>query len=172
MNKIWKAVSFIGLLAMAFGATSIAYAQTESPQPYGNPGYGPGMMGGKGRYGGGMVDGGLGLFHDALIESFADALGLTASQLETRLESGETMWQVAEAEGISREEFSVIMQDARSAALDQAVEDGTITQDQAEFMHSRGQARGYASGNGGCMGSEYSAGQGIHRGHQGRWNAP
>jgi len=172
MNKIWKAVSLVGLVALAFGATSIAYAQTESPQPYNNPGYGPGMMGGKGRFGGGMVDGGLGLFHDAMIESFADALGLTASQLETHLESGETMWQVAEAEGISWKEFSVIMQDARSAALDQAVEDGTITQEQADFMNSRGQTRGYARGIGGCMGSEYSAGQGVHRGPQGRWNAP
>ena len=169
MNKIWKAVSLVGLAVLAIGATSIAYAQTESPKPYSNPGYGPGMMGGKGHYGGGMVDGGLGLFHDALIESFADVLGLTASQLESRLESGETMWQVAEAEGISWEEFSVIMQDARSAALDQAVEDGTITQEQADFMNSRGQARGYARGKGGCMGSEYGAGQ---RGPQGRWNAP
>ena len=169
MNKIWKAVSLVGLVVLAIGATSIAYAQTESPQPYSNPGYGPGMMGGKGRYGGGMVDGGLGLFHGALIESFADVLGLTASQLESRLESGETMWQVAEAEGISWEEFSVIMQDARSAALDQAGEEGTITQEQADFMNSRGQARGYARGNGGCMGSEYGAGQ---RGPQGRWNAP
>jgi hypothetical protein len=169
MNKIWKAVSLVGLVVLSIGATSIAYAQTESPQPYSNPGYGPGMMGGKGRYGVGMVDGGLGLFHDALIESFADVLGLTASQLESRLESGETMWQVVEAEGISWEEYSVIMQDARSAALDQAVEDGTITQEQADFMNSRGQARGYARGKGGCMGSEYGAGQ---RGPQGRWNAP
>ena len=172
MNKIWKAVSLVGLVALAFGATSIAYAQTESPQPYNNPGYGPGMMGGKGRFGGGMVDGGLGLFHDAMIESFADALGLTASQLETRLESGETMWQVAEAEGISWEEFSVIMQDARSTALDQAVADGTITQEKADFMNSRGQARGNARGNGDCMGSEYSAEQDVQRGSQGWWNAP
>ena len=124
MKKIWKVVTVIGLVALAFGATSLAYAQTESPQPYSNPDYGQGMMGGRGRFGGDAAYGEVGLYHEINVESFAGALGLTASQLETRLESGETMWQVAEAEGISREEFSVIMQDARSTALDQAVEDG------------------------------------------------
>ena len=85
MNKIWKVVSLIGLLAITLGATSLAYAQTESPQPYSNPGYGPRMMGGRASYGGGMVYGEVGPYHDIMMESFAEALGLSVSQLEARL---------------------------------------------------------------------------------------
>ena len=169
MNKMWKIIGFVGLVAIAFGATSLAYAQTESPQPYG---YGPGMMGGRGGYGGGMAAGEIGQYHDIIMESFAEALGLTVSQLEARLENGETMWQIAGDEGLSWDEFSEIMLDARSAKLAQAVEDGTITQEQADFMNSRGQARGYGRGNGSCMGYGFGGQPGFHRGPQGRWNAP
>jgi hypothetical protein len=172
MNKIWKVVSLIGLLAITLGATSLAYAQTESPQPYSNPGYGPGMMGGRGGYRGGMVYGEVGPYHDIMMESFAEALGLSVSQLEARLESGETMWQIFEAEGFTWEEFFAIMKDARSAKLELAVEDGTLTQEQADFMNSRGQARGYSRGYGGCVGNGYGDQDGFHRGPHGMWTAP
>ncbi len=172
MNKIWKVVSFIGVIALAFGAVGIAFAQTGSPQPYGNAGNGPGMMGGRGGYGGGMIDGEAGLYHATRMEIFAEALGLTVSELEARLESGETMWQIAEAEGVTWEEFSGIMVEARAAMLDQALEDGTITQEQADFMNSRGQMRGPGRGYGSCMGSEYGSQQGSQRGPQNRWSAP
>lgn len=174
MNKIWKVVSLIGLVALAFGATSVAFAQSETPQPYNNPGYGRGMMGGKGRYGGGMTYGEVGLYHNTMVEIFAETLGLSASQLEARMEGGETMWQIVESEGTTWDEFFAIMNDARSAMLDQAVEDGTMSPEQAEFMNSRGQARSYGQGrgNGGCMGYENGDPQGIQRRPQGRWNAP
>ena len=171
MNKIWKVVSLIGLVAIAFGATSLAYAQTESPQPYGNPGYGSGMMGGRGRNGSGMAYGEFGPYHEVMVGSFAEALGISVEDLESRLESGETMWQIFEAEGATRDEFFAIMKDARTAMLEQALEDGTISQEQAEFKNSRG---GFGQGQsyGGCMGYEDGDPQGLQRGHHGRWNAP
>ena len=172
MNQIWKVASLVGLVVLVLGSVSLAYAQSETPEAYGGFGYGRGMMGGGGRYGGGMAYGGNGIYHDFMIESFAEGLGLTASQLEARLESGETMWQIAEAEGVSWEEFSSIMQTAREDALDKAVEDGTITKEQADFMKSRGQAGGYGRGYNGCMGYEYGSQQGFQRGPQGRWNTP
>lgn len=172
MNKILKVVSLVGLVALAFGATSVAFARTPSPQPYNNPGYGSGMMGGRGRYGGGMANGEVGLYHEIMVGSFAEALGLTLDQLEARLEDGETMWQIAESEGTTWDEFFAIMNDARSAMLDQAVEYGTMSPEQAEFMNSRGQARGYGRGYGSCMGYEYGDQQSFQRGPQGRWNAP
>jgi hypothetical protein len=172
MNKIWKVVSFIGVVTLAFSATSIVFAQAESPQPYNTPENGPGMMGGKGRYGGGLVGGEEGPYHDVRMEIFAEALGLTFSQLDARLEGGETMWEIVEAEGFAWEEFWGVMNDARSAMLDQALEDGTITQEQAEFMSSRGQARGAGRGAGSCVGNEYGSQQGIQRGRQNRWNTP
>ena len=172
MNKIWKVVTLVGLVVLTLGVTSLVYAQTDSPQPYENQGYGQGMMGGRGRQGGGMVYGEFGPYHDVMVEGFAGSLGLTAAQLEARLEAGETMWQIVEAEGGTWDEFSAIMQANRSAMLDQAVEDGTITQEQAEFMNSRGQMRGSGRGYGSCMGNEYGSQQGAQRGPQGRWNAP
>lgn len=172
MNKFWKVASLIGLAVLVLGSASLVYAQTETPEPYAGQGYGRGMMGGGGRYGSGMAYGEIGLYHDAMVESFAEALGLTASQLEARLDSGETMWQIAEAEGKSWEEFSSIMQAARTNALDQAVENGTITQEQADFMNSRGLARGYGHGSNDCMGLEYGSQQGLSRGSRGRWNTP
>jgi hypothetical protein len=172
MNKIWKVVSLIGLLVITLGTISLAYAQTESPQPYSNPGYSLGMMGGRGSYGGGMVYGEVGPYHDIMMESFAEALGLTVSQMEARLESGETMLQIFEAEGFTWDEFFAIMKDARSVKLEQAVEDGTLTQEQADFMNSRGQARGYGRGYGGCVGNGYGDQDGFHRGPHGMWNAP
>ena len=172
MNKMWKFVSLIGLVALAFGATSLAYAQTESPQPYGAPGFGHGMMGGRGRYGSGMANSEVGIYHEVMVGSFVEALGMTVDQLEARLEDGETIWQIAESEGTTWDDFFAIMSDARSAMLDKAVEDGTMSPEQAEFMNSRGSARGYGRGYGGCMGSEYGDQQSFQRGPQGRWNAP
>jgi hypothetical protein len=172
MNKIWKVAILIGLVVLVLGSASLAYAQTESPEPYAGRGYGRGMMGGGGRYGSGLAYGELGLYHDAMIESFAEALGLTDSQLQARLDNGETMWQIAEAEGKSWEEFSSTMQVARANALGQAVDNGAITQEQADFMNSRGLARSYGRGSNNCMGFEYGSQQGLSRGPQGGWNTP
>jgi hypothetical protein len=174
MKKIWKVVGLIGMVAIAFGATGLAFAQTESPQPYTNPGYDQGMMGGRGSYGGGMAYGEVGLYHEIMVGSFAEVIGISVDQLEARLEAGETMWQIVEAEGTTWDEFIAMMQEVHSATLEQAVEDGTMSQERAEFMNSRGQVSGdnQEQGNGSCMEYENSDQQGFQRGSQGRWNAP
>jgi len=171
MKKIWKVVGLIGMVAIAFGATGLAFAQTESPQPNTNPDYGQGMMGGRDSYGGGMAYGEVGLYHEIMVGSIAEVIGISVDQLEARLEAGETMWQIAESEGTTWDEFFAI---ARSAMLDQAVEDGTMSPEQAEFMNSRGQASGddQEQGYGSCMEYENSDQQGFQRGSKGRWNAP
>ena len=172
MKKLLIIVGVLGTTLLALGAMGLAFAQTESPQPFTNPGYGHGMMGGRGRYGGGMVYGEVGLYHEVIHESFAETLGITAEQLEARLEGGEMMWQIVEAEGATWEEFITLMQQARSTMLEQAVEEGTMSQEQADFMNSRLQGRGFGQGYGGCMSSDDGNHQGYHRGPQGRWNAP
>ena len=172
MNKFWKFISIVGLLGLVFGAAGVAYAQIGSPQPYIDQRSGPGMMGGRGRGGGGMVLGEAGLYHESMVEIFASELGLSASQLEDRLENGETMWQIAEAQGMSLEEFSAVMLDARSAMLAKAVAEGTITREQADFMGSRVQASGGGFTPGSCMGDGYSSLQDFQRGRQGRWTTP
>lgn len=172
MNRIWKVLGMVGLVALIFGATSLVYAQTESTPPYGDYGYGSGMMGGRGYHHSGMVDGEYGPYHDLMVESFADALGLTEDQVEERLASGEMMWQIAEAQGSTWDEFVEIMQTARTAMLDQAVNNGLLTQEQADFMQTRGMSRGLGMGFGGCTGYGAGSQSGLQRGPQNRWKTP
>jgi len=172
MNKVWKVLSLVGIFALVFGITGVVLAQTDAPQADEYPGFGPGMMGGRGHYEGGLSYGDAGPYHDIMMESFAKALGLTLSQLESRLEIGETMREIFEAEGATWDEFVSIMKEARSAKLEQAVADGTITQEQADFMSSRGWARGFGQGYGSCIAGGIGRPLGNQRGPQGRWNAP
>jgi hypothetical protein len=172
MNKVWKVIGLVGLLALVFGVTGVVLAQTDSPQANENPGYGPGMMGGRGRNGSGLSYGDTGPYHDVMMEFFAKELGLTVSQIESRLEAGETMWEIFESEGATWDEFIAIMKNARSAKLELAVADGTITQEQADFMSTRGWARGFGQGYGSCVAGGTDQPLGYHRGPQGRWNTP
>lgn len=172
MNKIWKIASLVGLVVLLLGTASLVYAQTNNPQPYTGSGYGTGMMGGRGGIHGGMVDGEEGPYHDIMESAFAEALGLEVDQLEARLTGGETMWQIAESEGFTWEEFAAIMQEARSSMMQQAVEDGSLTQEQADFMSARGMGGGFGQGYGDCMGFSQSDPQGIQQGRGGRWSTP
>jgi hypothetical protein len=177
MKKIFVIGALLALLVLALGIAGLAYAQSDTP-PY--PGYGPGMMGGRGGMGwmmGGNSSGGYGPMHAYMIDAFAEAFGLDLSELESRLAEGETLWQVAESLGYSQEEFGQLWVDARTEALDQAVADGLITQEQADWMlqhMAAGQGAGYGPGSGGCMGG--GAGTGMWGGGQGRmggrWIAP
>jgi len=66
------------------------------------------------------------VMHDAMIAAFADALGLDPVDLETRLESGENMMDIALAQDFSSEDVWEIMQavreDARAAVLESGIE--------------------------------------------------
>ena len=173
MKKLIVLASLVGIVVLAFGVVDLARAQSETPPPFPNSGYGYGRMGGRGGYGGmrgGLSDGETGLYHETMVETFADELGLTVAQIQDRLEAGETMGQIAESEGVSAEEFGDIMQHARTKMLEQAVEAGTITQEQADAIGSRMQTRGFGLGFGGCHG--YGIQDGFHRGPYGGWNSP
>ena len=94
------------------------------------------------------------LLHDGFIAFYADALNLDVATLEARLEAGETMADIAVAEGLTLDEFQALRLDAREAAIAQAVADGTLTQDQADLMNQGGFGRmggqgGRGAGNGG-----------------------
>lgn len=78
-----------------------------------------------------------GLLHDYMTDSLANAFGLTPEELQAKHESGENSWQIAESLGFSAEEFSTLMLDIRSDAINQALTDGVIAQEQAEWMLDR-----------------------------------
>ena len=124
---------------------------------YGN-GYGPGsMMGGRGNgYGPGMMAGlGMGVMHDYMVSAFAEAVGLNPTDVETRLSNGETLTQIATAQGITQDQLPDLITQVRQAALDQAVAADVITQAQADKMLERmneynGQGFGPGYGMGDC----------------------
>jgi hypothetical protein len=109
--------------------------------------------------------------HTYMLAAIAEAFGMTAEDLQAALSAGKTMWDVAEEQGITQERFSELMLTSRTNALNRAVEDGVITQEQADWMITRMaqmQANGYGPGN--CP---MQGGQGAYsqRGPTGwRWN--
>jgi len=137
------AAAIIGAVAGAFflSKPDIAYAQSdwqETPEP--GDGLGHGRMGWA-----------RGILHDSLVAFFAESLGISVDDLNARLESGERMLDIAIDEGLALDEFRTLMTDARSQAIQQALEDGTLTEEQAEWMQQRGGGRGmHGGGQDGC----------------------
>jgi len=162
-------IAVVAITVAALGVAGYAYAQTQTPPspiyPFG------GMMGRWGGYGPGMGGGWNGAYaplHQYMVNAFAEALGLTPDELQAKLEAGETMWTIAQAQGLSADEFANLMLEARTRAFNQAVADGVITQAQADWMIQRMQqmqAAGFTPGT--CpmhYGGEFGPGPG------GRWN--
>ena len=136
MKKFWMIAVVLGVLVLALGATGMAYAQAETPS---SPVWGPGFMGGRIGHGPGMWGGldGEDSLQEAMFPSLANTLGLTPEELEARLAAGETPWQIAQAQGLSDEEIRDRTAQLRADALAQAVAEGLITQEQADWMLER-----------------------------------
>lgn len=176
MKKLLLVSLIVAVAVLALGTAGYAYAQSQQP----NSGtYGPGMMGGRG--GRGMMGGGYGMFgytdedgdgygpmHDYMLAGFAEAFGLSVEELQAQLDAGETMYTIAEAQGLTFEEFQALMIEVRTEALNQLVADGVITQEQADWMLSRmaRMGQGYGAGAGSCP-----MGGGSFGGRGGRWNS-
>ena len=151
------------VLVGAFALLGTGLAQAQGGSPWN--GYGrmagsvtpvPGMMGGGYRmHGNGqammagvdvnamhtwMTD--TGGMHTQVWASLAETLGLTPDELSAQLTAGQTLAQIAEAQGISQEQLTTAHQAAATEALKQAVADGVLTQAQADQMIARMSANG------------------------------
>ncbi len=153
MGKIFAGVLIgVALVGVVLGVYGLVNAQapiTTPQQGYGMMGGGYGMMGG-GR-GAGMMgwvsDGSQpGPMNDLMIAAWAEKLDLGVDVIEQRLADGETMYDIAIATGLTAEEFQTARVEIHTAVLDEAVAQGLITQEQADWMKTRG------AGAGGCMG--------------------
>jgi hypothetical protein len=139
-------VALMGAIGAAGAVT--AHAQTNSldptatPQPWEPVGMGP-MWGG--------ASGADGPMHDDLIAAFADALGLSTSEVETRLATGETLSSIAQGEGLSLEEFRTLLDQSRQTAVDKAQAEGLVTRERVQAM--RQLMDGSGSGPDGLMGA-------------------
>ncbi len=137
MKKILLSMVVVAVLAVAFFGVSTAFAQTPTP---GTSGYGMGA--GRGMRGG-IAGAGLqgtqsGILHDEIVAAFAQKLGLTVDEINTRLANGETLSQIAASKGYTFDQFTALMVEARTQAIDAAVKAGTLTQAQADWMKTRG----------------------------------
>ncbi len=133
-----KTLWIVILVILALGALGVGVVAAQGGQP---------PVGERG-----LTDG-AGLLHDYMVKAMADAVGLSVDEFEARHDAGETFYQIALAEGYSAEEIPALMQAARAEALDAAAADGVITQEQADWMKSRGFGRGGMRGgfgNGSC----------------------
>jgi hypothetical protein len=91
--------------------------------------HGPGL----GRGGFGWAGGGWTMF-----DTMAEALGLTPEELFAELHAGKSLAEVAEEQGIDLDAVYDAMSAARGEAMrehiQQAVEDGSLTQEQADWL--------------------------------------
>lgn len=138
-----KKIIAIGIVAMmavlVFGFAGLAFAQDGTPAqpaPLNPDAPGIGQMRG-GRWGGQAMAGANGPLHEAVIAALAEAFGMAPETLQARLDGGETLWQVAELLGWNSDQLQAAMLSARSAALEEAVTNGLMTQEQADFMAQR-----------------------------------
>lgn len=174
MRKTLLIAAILVAVLAAAGAVGYAYAQRPTPPstPYG---FGPGMMAGRGgqghMYGGrgagmmGAYADGQGPLHKYMVNAFAKALDMTPEDLDARLSAGETMWQVAQAQGLTDEQITDLMITTRAEALQQAVADGVLSQEQADWMSQRMQQGQF--GNGNCPMHDND---GDYTPRNGRWN--
>ena len=176
MNKFVISIVIVAIVAIALGTASYVFAQSPTPQvPVPGSSYGNGMMGSRGNRGGMMTQSsgfgaGMGMavdgtqdeiLHDELIAIYAEELGISVEELNARISNGETLVQIATAEGLTIEEIRTLMVDARAQAVELAVKNGTLTQEQADWMNQRGAAQSMSNG---------ARGRGVRTTGQGQLN--
>lgn len=118
----WAVMVLAGLLVAGLVGFGVSYAQ--SPAPTRTPQAGcPSPQGGMGwRWGGSMV------------ETLAEALGMTPEALTEALRGGQKIADLAKAKNLTIAQLVDKLIAARQAALQQAVEAGRITQEQMNTM--------------------------------------
>jgi len=155
-----KTILVVGLVVAALVVLGVGAAFAQGSTPF--AGNGP------------MLQNGEGYLHTYMVTAFAEKLGLKVDDVNARLTAGETMYDIALANGVKAEDVSALMIEVRTNALNAAVKAGVITQVQADWMSSRGFGRGgmgYGNGGAGCpmqdeAGTGY--GSGMMRGGNGR----
>jgi hypothetical protein len=145
MSKFLK-VAGISLLTAVVGLAVVA-GLSLAQGPSGTPT--PGDKGGPG------LDLGMGMMGQGgdwtVFDAAAKALGLTPTELFTELHSGKTLSDAAKDKGVDIKTVTQAMNDVRQAAtkkaIEQAVTDGRMTRDQADWT-LKGMENGWMGGPG------------------------
>ena len=151
-----KTILIVGLVVLALGVLGVGAVFAQGVTP-------PVQRGG-------MMGGGTGVLHTFMTIEFAKQLDLNVNDVNTRLAAGETMYDIALSAGVTAEEFPAVMTEVRASALDAAVKANVITQEQADWMKTRGFGQG-GMGTGNCDGTglqgQGGRGQGMRGNGQG-----
>ena len=158
MSRILKVGSLAALAAVvaALAISSAAFAQTATPSASLVP------LAHRGGFG-------FGPNNQAALEAAAEALGMTADELSAQLWGGKTLAELAQEKGVDlqdvRDAVEAAQLEAARDAIAQAVEDGSITQAQADWL-LEGLDNGYWGGGHG-MGPGFGMGRGGFGGPRG-----
>ena len=142
MNAFVKGSIVLVLLA-AIGVVGVSVVSAQGDEPPVGP-WGPMYFGD----GPGLLAEYDGIIHQAL----ADALGISLSELEAARQDGVRLPELAEANGVDLEDLWQVMDEARAEAVEQALADGAITEEQAEWLTERGGLRFGGMRQGDCDG--------------------
>ncbi|MDP3047657.1 MAG: hypothetical protein Q8O07_09300, partial [Chloroflexota bacterium] len=112
---------------------------------------------GSGQFGRGRMGGAGGFGYDAvMLPSLAKALGLTEEQLQAEFKAGKSALDIAKGKGISAEKLQADFLAAHKVALKQLVNDGKLTQAQADAMQDRADDQDHP-----CLTGTVTPGQGV-----------
>jgi hypothetical protein len=75
--------------------------------------------------------------HEQVWTAVAKKLGLTYAELNTALQNGQTVAQLAQAKGITLDALKTTGLDAMKASFAELVKQGAVTQEQADWMLDR-----------------------------------
>ncbi len=102
MKKSLIAVLVAVVLVGVVGVTGVVFAQASNP---GTWTFGQGN-GNRAQF---QIEDGSGFNHEEILASFSEALNISVGDLEARIEAGETLMQIAIAEGMTFEEARALM---------------------------------------------------------------
>lgn len=165
MKKSLIAVVIAVVVIGVIGAAGAVYAQAPDPGTW-IPGQG---FGNRDQM---RNEDGSGIYHEEMMTIFSEAFGISIEDLQTRIEGGETLMQIALAEGLSFEEVKDLLPAGVLEMRTMRAQNGR------GFMHNNadGEFMPGPRGDGTCLqDGEYAPqfmgprhGQGMSRGSGGR----
>lgn len=176
LKKVLPVLLVLGVLALALPLGVAAASGGYGPEDGERLAMGAGLGGPGGWRGGGM----------SLVDATAQATGLSEDEVITALTDGKTFAEIAQENDVSLQDIVDIVIAARSDGIQAAVDDGRLTQEQADEMLSemsdhllevlqqpwtahmgRSAAQGFGRGMSDGTGVTPGRGQGRGRGNMG-----
>jgi len=166
-------IAVLVLSVLVAGLAGIALAQDDPPAPAVTcPN--AGACGGPGLGGQGMKGYG---YAGSMPTLLAEALGMTTEEFQAARADGQTVAEMAAAQGVAPADVVAAVMAPRAELLAQGVADGRLTQEQVDTMlatmteQMTSHFEDLTGYGGGC--GMHGTGQGYHRGMRGgRWSAP